>query len=391
MYLSHYNIEIMPFEWNADSTFTWLGEKHKEALAVLKFGFQENKGFVLLTGDIGSGKTTLINCFLNENDTASIITSIPDPDLSIEDFFRLLTHDFGFNIDFKTKGEFLLKFKDFLEQTYSDQKKVLLIIDEAQRLNQQLLEQIRLLSNIEKRDGKLFSIFLVGQNDLHKYLVNNQNKALRQRVAVHCHVETLTEAETRDYIDYRLRVAGSEKEIFSHEAISGIFSFSKGCPRLINTICDRALLTGYAQDISQLDHKVIQKCADELTLPGEKEYTLEKSATEEINENHRKAFEEMPIPEVRNENNRETPDAKPEAEAVRDTNRDTAEQKSETDASKCKPITRGPGAKHKPSKISVNEQELFSQDKSTLKTRAITVAVAILMITLVALYLWLGT
>jgi general secretion pathway protein A len=273
MYLTHYNLKIMPFETSPDPKFIWLSEKHKEALASLKYGIQENKGFLLLTGDIGTGKTTLINCFLNENDTDAIVASIPDPDLSIADFFLLLSKEFNISIDFDTKGEFLIQFENFLYNTYSEEKKALLIIDEAQRLNQQLLEQIRLLSNIERQDVKLINIFFVGQNELYELIMDEQNKALRQRIAVHYNIEPLTEPETRVYIKHRLRVSGSEKEIFSPEAIYEIFSFSKGYPRLINTICDRVLLTGYILDIKNIDSKIAKKCADELLLPGERDDT----------------------------------------------------------------------------------------------------------------------
>jgi general secretion pathway protein A len=273
MYLTHFNFAIMPFEASPDPKFLWLSEKHKEALASLKYGIQENKGFFLLTGDIGTGKTTLINCFLNENDTNAIITSISDPDLSIVDFFVLLSIEFNINMDFETKGDFLIQFENFLHNTYSERKKALLIIDEAQRLNQQLLEQIRLLTNIERQDAKLINIFFVGQNELHELIMDGRNKALRQRIAVHYNIEPLTEPETMDYIKHRLRVAGSEEEIFSPDAISEIFSFSKGYPRLINTICDRALLTGYILDTKNIDSKIAKKCADELLLPGERDDT----------------------------------------------------------------------------------------------------------------------
>ena len=113
----------MPFETSPDPKFIWLSEKHKEALASLKYGIQENKGFLLLTGDIGTGKTTLLNCFLNENDTDAVIASIPDPDLSIVDFFKLLSKEFNINPDFDTKGDFIIQFEDFLHNTYSEEKK----------------------------------------------------------------------------------------------------------------------------------------------------------------------------------------------------------------------------------------------------------------------------
>jgi general secretion pathway protein A len=271
MYQTHYNFRIKPFEQSPDPRFIWLSEKHKEALASLKYGLQENKGFLLLTGDIGTGKTTLLNCFLNEIDTDAVIASIYDPDLSIFDFFELLSREFNINLDFDTKGEFLNQFEDFLHNTYSEERKALLIIDEAQRLNQQLLEQIRLLSNIEKTYSKLINIFLVGQKELHKLIMDEQNRALRQRLATHYNIEPLSESETRNYIKHRLRIAGSEKEIFTPEAVYTIYSFSKGYPRLINTICDRALLSGYVSDLNKIDAKTAQKCADEIMLPGEKE------------------------------------------------------------------------------------------------------------------------
>jgi hypothetical protein len=285
-----------------------------------------------------------------------------------------------------------------------------LIIDEAQRLNPQLLEQIRLLSNIERKGAKLLSIFLVGQNELQENLLQEKNRALRQRIAVHYHIELLTETETRGYINHRMQVAGSKEEIFNPEAISEIFSFSKGCPRLINTICDRALLTGYASGITQIDRKVVQKCADELTLPGEREYAREKArektdteagkgdnyeaaeqkpGTEVGQENSRESAKEGADAEVSKEDNRQTADAEPEAGADRDTNRDAAGQEPGAVADKSRPSTWGPGAKPKALKVSANDDELPSPDKST-RARIIIVAAAILFLTAIVLYLWLG-
>jgi general secretion pathway protein A len=291
MYQTHYNFRIRPFELSPDPRFIWLSGKHKEALASLKYGIQENKGFLLLTGDIGTGKTTLLNCFLNENDSDAVIASIPDPDLSIFDFFKLLSKEFNINLDFDTKGDFLNQFEDFLNDTYSEERKALLIIDEAQNLNQQLLEQIRLLSNIEKTNAKLINIFLVGQKELHKLIMDEQNRALRQRIAVHCNIEPLTELETRNYIKHRLSIAGSKKEIFTAEAVYEIYAFSKGYPRLINTICDRALLSGYVAGLNKIDAKIVQKCADELMLPSEREYAHNVNQEElEVHVNERTIF-----------------------------------------------------------------------------------------------------
>jgi general secretion pathway protein A len=304
MYLTHYNLRIIPFGTSPDPKFIWLGEKHKEALASLKYGIQENKGFILLTGDIGTGKTTLINCFLNENDNDTIVATIPDPDLSIADFFLLISNEFNSNMNFDTKGSFLIQFKNFLHNNYSERKKALLIIDEAQRLNQKLLEQIRLLSNVEKQDAKLINIFFVGQNELYELIMDEQNKALRQRITVHYNVEPLTESEIHDYIKHRLRIAGSEKNIFYPDAIYEILSYSKGYPRLINTICDRALLTGYVLGSKIIDGKIIKKCAEELIMPGGRDETsnakLKRPAVDRNQERDRYTYQE-PSASLRNE------------------------------------------------------------------------------------------
>ena len=248
MYLSHYNLTLKPFEESPDPRFFWLSEKHKEALACLKYGIQENKAFLLLNGDIGTGKTSLIHYLLLDNDLDARVATIPDPALSVLDFFKLLSKLFNINIKFRTRGDFLSQFETFLYNTFSEQKRVLLIIDEAQRLNQQLIEQIRLLSNIERKDVKLINIFLVGQNEVIDTIKDEKNKALRQRLTVHFTIDPLTELETQEYIKHRLSVAGSKADIFSSGANHEIFSFSKGYPRLINIICDRALLTGYISD-----------------------------------------------------------------------------------------------------------------------------------------------
>jgi general secretion pathway protein A len=158
MYLSHYNLSKIPFSISPDPNFLWLNEKHSEALATLKYGIFENKGFLVLTGNVGTGKTALINRLIKEISLPVLIATIPDPGLNITDFFKFLANELGLNEKFDTKGDFLILFKNFLLQAYSSDKKVLLIIDEAQRLSHDLLEQIRLLSNIELERGGSFFI-----------------------------------------------------------------------------------------------------------------------------------------------------------------------------------------------------------------------------------------
>jgi general secretion pathway protein A len=267
MYEAYYNLKAMPFQITTDPRFLWLGEKHSEALATLKYGIMENKGFLLLTGDVGTGKTALINHLIKMIDVAAIVAKIPDPGLSSLDFFNFLAVEFKINEKFESKGAFLIYLKNFLHQAYADDKKVLLIIDEAQRLNHDLLEQIRLLSNIELQNRKLINIFFVGQPEFNEMLREDRNRAVRQRISVNYHINPLSEAESRKFIEHRLKVAGATRQIFGKDAIREIFSFSGGYPRLINIICDHALLTGYASDLKSIDKKVIKECERELQIP----------------------------------------------------------------------------------------------------------------------------
>ena len=270
MYLSYYNLNEKPFQISTDPKFLWLGEKHKEALAILTYGILDNKGFLLLTGDVGTGKTTIINTLLNNLDDDVIAAHVPDPDLEHLDFFNFIANVFSIDKKFSTKGEFLNHLSKFLHDAYSKNKKVLLIIDEAQRLKPELLEEIRLLSNIERQDTKLLNIFFVGQEEFNKILIEPENRALRQRITINYYIEPLTENETKEYIKHRLNIAGSKRNIFSSSAIGEIFSFSKGFPRLINIICDLALLTGYVKEQKTINELIIKECAKELQIPTEK-------------------------------------------------------------------------------------------------------------------------
>ena len=267
MYEAYYNLKAMPFQITTDPRFLWLGEKHAEALATLKYGIMENKGFLLLTGDVGTGKTVLINRLIKMIDVAAIVAKIPDPGLSSLDFFRFLAVEFKMRKNFDSKGAFLINLKNFLHQAYADQKSVLLVIDEAQRLNHELLEQIRLLSNIELQNRKLINIFFVGQPEFNEMLKEDRNRAVRQRITVSYHIDPLSEAEAQKYIEHRLKVAGATREIFGKGAIQEIFSFSGGYPRLINIICDHALLTGYASNLKSIGKNVITECERELQIP----------------------------------------------------------------------------------------------------------------------------
>ncbi len=257
----------MPFQTSPDPEFLWLGDTHREAFAVLQYGTLNNYGFLLLTGDVGTGKTTLINALINNLSDEVISAVIPNPNLEVLEFFSYVADNFGLDHEFDNKLDFLTIFRKFLINSFSNNKKVLLIIDESHKLSLELLEEIRLLSNIEQQSDKLINIFFVGQSEIHDVLERKESRALKQRITLSYNIDPFTEGEIGDYIRHRLRVAGAEGDLFTEKAVRKIYNFSKGYPRLINTICDRALLTGYVQNLNKISSKMIKECIKELRLP----------------------------------------------------------------------------------------------------------------------------
>ncbi len=280
MYLDHYKLHLKPFQISTDPKFLWLGEKHQEALAVLKYGILDNKGFLLLTGDVGTGKTTLLNALTDSLGDDVLVAMVADPGLAKMDFFNFVADSFGLNMRFRSKGEFLIYLKNFLIDLNQQNKQALLIIDECQHLNQKLLEEVRLLSNIEKASTKLINIFFVGQSEFNNIILRPQNRAIRQRITINYNISSLSETETIEYIRFRLGVAGSEETILTSAAIQEVYKFSNGYPRLINIICDQALLTGFVKEKKHVDEKIVAECANELKIePGKS--IVESDATPE--------------------------------------------------------------------------------------------------------------
>lgn len=289
MYLSYYHLKHMPFQISPDPRFFWLGEKHKEALSVLKYGVLNNQGFLLLTGDVGTGKTTLINTLVNSLDSETVVINVGDPRLDKLDFFKLVSHSLGLDTKLRTKFDFITTFGDFLYRAHDSGKRVLLIIDEAHKLSLDSLEEIRLLSNIERQDTKLLNVFFVGQDEFNDTIIRPECRALRQRVTIAHHIEPLNEKETEQYIKYRLRVAGTQKVAFTDRAFKEVYRFSRGYPRLINIVCDRALLAGYTDDLQRIPPKIIRECVKDLRLPGEVGETTPKAIAKRLGVSLRRA------------------------------------------------------------------------------------------------------
>lgn len=281
MYLSHFGLNEKPFKISSDPKFLWLSDKHREALATLTYGILDNKGFLLLTGDVGTGKTTLINTLINSITDQAIVAVVSDPGLSKLEFYNYLANEFKIKGKFTDKATFLFHFRHFLNEAHIQQKKVLLIIDEAQRLEHDLLEDIRLLSNIEQQQIKLLNIFLIGQNDFNDTLLKIENRAIRQRISLNYHINPLLEHETELYIRHRLKMAGGFQDIFDANAIKEIHFYTKGFPRLINILCDHALLTGYVRERQGIGPDIIRECVKELRImPAKMNYTPEEPSIE---------------------------------------------------------------------------------------------------------------
>ena len=266
MYLNHFGLNKMPFDISPDPSFLWLGEKHREALSHLKYGILGDKRFLLITGDVGTGKTALIKTLVKMIDVAAIVVTIPDPDMNRLDFYNFLASELKMGKQFKSKGEFLIYFKSFLLKAYRSYKKVLLIIDEAQRLSHDILQEIRFLANIDFGGHILINIFLVGQNEFNDILMDDRNKSIRDRITASYQIEPLTETEVFSYIRHRLRVAGTTRLIFSPEAVREIYFYTEGYPRLINILCDRALVNGFIKERQLIEADIIKESADDLRI-----------------------------------------------------------------------------------------------------------------------------
>jgi general secretion pathway protein A len=265
MYCKYYGLRERPFNVTSDPDFFFLSAKHKEALAHLHYGVSQRKGIVVLTGEIGTGKTTICRFFINQLNKNVRTALILNPHFSEIQLLEAIVRDFGIRANNKNRLGLVRELNTFLLNESSMGNNVLLIIDEAQNLKPAVLEQVRLLSNLETEKDKLLQVVLVGQPELNTRLNLYELRQLRQRIMVRYHILPLERAEIKDYINHRLSVAGLTGGIeFNEEAVMAISDYSSGTPRLINTICDRALLAGFAMETNKINGDIICKCLEEL-------------------------------------------------------------------------------------------------------------------------------
>ncbi len=265
MYKSFYGLKESPFNITSDPTFFFSSSRHAEAFSHLIYGIKQRKGILVITGEIGTGKTTLCRTLLNSLDSKTKTAFILYPDFSELQLLQLIVKDLGINPANKNKAAIIEALNSFLLLETSHGNNVVIIIDEAQNLKEAQLEQVRLLSNLETEKEKLLQIILVGQPELSNKLKLPSLRQLNQRIGVRYHILPLGKSELKNYIYHRLKIAGAVENLsFTDEAIEEIYLYSGGTPRLINILCDRALLAGYVAETFAIDYNVIKKCIEEV-------------------------------------------------------------------------------------------------------------------------------
>jgi general secretion pathway protein A len=274
MYLDHYNLKEEPFQVNTNQRSLWLGNSLKKVALNLKNAILVDTGIIVLYGDRGTGKSTLISLVERNLARHYKIAKFSNPDIDYLDFFKLLAEHFKISKKFETKSAFLVNFRNFLRKRSTTQKHILLIFDEAHRFKTDILKELAFIADLEMNNEKLITILLVGDNLILELLDGEDLKEVSDKITVKCNVPQLVESETDDFISYSLKIAGAERKIFEKEAIREIHSYSQGNLVLINTICDNALKVGYANGLPMVTAEVIKKCRKEpITKFGAKKRT----------------------------------------------------------------------------------------------------------------------
>jgi type II secretory pathway predicted ATPase ExeA len=268
MYKKFFGLRENPFNVNPDPRYLFLTEHTEEALASLTYGIQHRRGFILLTGEVGTGKTTLVNKLLGWLHRQGVATAfLFNPRMNVAEFFDFMMADFGIPCDARTKSQVLLRLNHWLLDKYRSRETAVLIIDEAQDLSLRMLEEIRLLTNLETSTEKLLQIVLSGQPELEEKLRQPELRQLRQRITLRSKTYPLTPQETQGYIARRLSIAGADgRAIFTPEAVEAIHGYSRGIPRVINLLCEHSLISAFADQISPVPEEMVDTVAREFEL-----------------------------------------------------------------------------------------------------------------------------
>jgi general secretion pathway protein A len=280
MYKHFYNLQRNPFEITPDPSFLFATKKHNEALATLYYGVKRRKGFVVMTGEVGTGKTLLVRCLLQILSRANVAYAyVFNPRLSPMEFLQYIAGDFRLPTAGKSKSELLLDLSSYVIARFQKGLTTVLVVDEAHHLSIDVLEEVRLLTNLETPREKLLQILLVGQQELDEKLDSTDLRQLKQRIALRSHLGSLDLDETRGYVHRRLQLAGNTNpsELFPGETILELHQQSRGFPRLINTVCENALIHGYARQSRSITPEIITEIAVNFRLNVEHPSTAAQS------------------------------------------------------------------------------------------------------------------
>jgi general secretion pathway protein A len=265
VYLDHYGLKEPPFDITPNPRFLFFSPKHREAFNHLLYGIRERKGFVQLTGEVGAGKTTVCRAMMEQLGDRYATALILNPVLSADQLVKAIAMEFGLNVSAMDRLETVAALNEFLLKQVEQEKESVLIIDEAQDLTNELLEQVRLLSNLETDDRKLLQIVLMGQPELRDRLEDFGLRQLRQRITVRYHLRPLTRTEVGQYVHHRLQVSGGNgAPYFTEPAVWRVHYYSGGIPRLVNAVCDKCLLAGFVQLRERIDFQMVGKAIREL-------------------------------------------------------------------------------------------------------------------------------
>jgi general secretion pathway protein A len=267
MYKSFFKLQSSPFGTSPDPRFLYMMPHTREALACLEYGISARKGFTVLTGEVGTGKTTLLRRALSSFRGRRVSTAfVFNPRLDVLDFLEFVLTDFGIVPATRTKSGMLLQLNRWLIERFRLEETCVVVVDEAQNLSWDLLEEIRLLTNLETSSEKLLQIVLSGQPELEEKLRHPSVRQLRQRVSLWCRTQSLTESQTHAYVAERLRIAGATWPLFSLEALDLIHRYSRGIPRIINLLCEHSLIVAYVEQVQQVTAAIVEGVAVELEL-----------------------------------------------------------------------------------------------------------------------------
>lgn len=266
MYEHYYGLNSKPFQLTPDPSFFFASKWHKRAMSYLQYGLSQAEGFIVITGDIGTGKTTIANSLLNDIQDDIMAAQIVTPKLSPDELVKMVASKFEIDTLNKTKADILKDLEKYLYQLHNNGKRALLIVDEAQNLPLETIEELRMLSNFQEKGKPLLQSFLLGQEELQPILRAPNMEQFRQRIVASCHLAPLTLQECKEYIEYRLHHAGLERDdLFSEGAFEKIFKFTNGVPRRINTLMDRVLLYGFLEEVKTLDDAAIDTVTAEVS------------------------------------------------------------------------------------------------------------------------------